>query len=203
MSGRVIVSSLIGAALLLSASVASVQAQGTTPPPTVSQLLAQYPNAGADFINQIRSLLAADKNNLAAIIAAARTANEDQRKALAQALADYAKSVAAGDPAFANQIQQAVATSGIPEFAKAYADAAGDTGTAATGGGGGAGGGGGGGPSGTGAPTGGLNSSGISTASNAVTNQGTNLLTGQTLGSTAGTSTSTTTTNTFTQVSTF
>ncbi len=200
MSGRVIVSGLIGAALLLSASVASVQAQGTTPPPTVSQVLAQYPNAGADFINQIRSLLAADKNNLAAIIAAARTANEDQRKALAQALADYAKSIAAGDPAFANQIQQAVATSGIPDFAKAYADAAGDTGTAATSGGGGAGGGGGG-PSGTGAPTGGANGSGINTANNTVANQATNLLTGGSLGGAGGTSTSTTTT--INQVSTF
>ncbi len=200
MSGRVIVSSLIGAALLLSASVASVQAQGTTPPPTVSQLMTQYPNAGPEFINQVRTLLAADKNNLALIIAAARTANEDQRKALAQVLADYAKSIAASDPAFANQIQQAVATSGIPEFAKAYADAAGDTGTAATGGGGGVGGGGGG-PSGTGAPTGGANTGGITTANNAVTNGSSNLLNGAGLGSLGGSST--TTTNTITQVSTF
>ncbi len=118
------------------------------------QLLNQFPNGGPGLAKQVSDLMGSDKSTLATLIAFAKTANEDQRKAIAQGLAQAAKAYAAGDPAFANQIQQSVANSGLPEFAKAYADAAGDTGTAATGGGGA---GGGGGPNVAGAPTGGAN----------------------------------------------
>ena len=101
----------------------------------------------------VQNLMSADKANLAAIIAFAKTANEDQRKAIGKALANVAKAYAAGgDPGSANSIQQAVVTAGLPELAKAYADAGGDTGTASTGGGGG-----GGGPTQAGPPTGGAN----------------------------------------------
>jgi hypothetical protein len=206
MSGRIILGSFIGAALMLSAHTANAQIAGFTPLPasTVSafqanpgQLLTQYPNAGPDFIKQLRDLLSSNKATLPTIIALAKNANEDQRKAMAGVLADVAKAyAAAGDPAFQTQIQVAVANSGIPEFAKAYAEAAGDTGTASTGGGGG-----GGGPSVNGPPTGGPNTGTTNTANNAVTNGSTNLLTGASLG--GGGSTSTTTTTTITQTSTF
>lgn len=162
---RSVVRCSFGAVFLLSAQLANAQIAGQSPalpPATIadflanpSQLLNQFPNGGPGLAKQVGDLVDSDKATLATLIAIAKTANEDQRKAIANALAQVAKSYASsGDPAFANQIQQAVANSGLPEFAKAYAEAAGDTGTASTGGGGG---GGGGGPNVAGAPTGGQN----------------------------------------------
>jgi hypothetical protein len=151
-----------GAIFLLSAHLANAQIAGQGPAlpnaaiadflANPTQLLSQFPNGGPGLAKQVGDLVDSDKATLATLIAIAKTANEDQRKAMASALAGVAKAYAAsGDPAFANQIQQAVANSGLPEFAKAYAEAAGDTGTASTGGGGG-----GGGPI-AGGPTGGQN----------------------------------------------
>lgn len=162
---RTVVRCSFGAILLLSTQLANAQVSGQGPalPPAAiaaflanpGQVMNQFPNGGTGLVKQVSDLMDSDKVTLATLIAFAKTANEDQRKAIAQGLAQAAKAYAAGDPAFANQIQQSVANSGLPEFAKAYADAAGDTGTAATGGGGG--GGGGGGPNVAGAPTGGAN----------------------------------------------
>jgi hypothetical protein len=165
MTPRSIVRWSVGAIFLLSAQLANAQPAGQSPPLPPSaisaflanpgQLLNQFPNGGPGLAKQVADLMSSDKITLATLIAFAKTANEDQRKAIAQGLAQAAKAYASasGDPGFANQIQQAVANSGLPEFAKNYADAAGDTGTASTGGGNA----GGGGPSGTGAPTGGQN----------------------------------------------
>ena len=148
---RLVVRFLAITALLLSAQAASAQT-GPTPSEILGQ--PQFVNGGQGLANAVQSLLTNDKTTLAAIIAFAKTADEDQRKAIAQGLAQVAKaSAAGGDPAFGNTIQQAVVNSGLPEFAKAYAEAAGDTGTASTGGGGG----GGGGPTAVGPPTGGPN----------------------------------------------
>ena len=171
---RLVVRSLIGGFLMLSPQLASAQIAGgaALPPSAISafqanpgQLLSQYRDGGPELTKQVRDLVSSDKTTLGPIIALAKTANEDQRKAIAAALAQVAKAYAANDPAFANQIQQAVVTSGLPEFAKAYAEAAGDTGTASTGGGGGSGGG----PV-AGPPTGGSNTgnfvSGTSSAAN-------------------------------------
>jgi hypothetical protein len=162
---RSVVRFSFGAIFMLSAQLANAQISGQAAPlspdairtflAAPSQLLNQFPNGGPGLIKQVGDLVDSDKATLATLIAIAKTANEDQRKAIANALAQVAKAYASsGDPAFANQIQQAVASSGLPEFAKAYAEAAGDTGTASTGGGGG----GGGGPNVAGAPTGGQNS---------------------------------------------
>ena len=150
---------LVGAAFILSAHMAHAQQGGALTPAEVSafkanpgQMLNQFPNGGPEMTKEIVGLLASDKGTLSTIIGLAKTADQDQRKTMAAALAQVAKANAANDPAFANQIQQAVASSGLPEFAKAYAEAAGDTGTASTGGGGG-----GGGPTVIGPPTGGQN----------------------------------------------
>ena len=178
---RFLICGLMASFLMLSQQAAN--AQGTTPSTVAAfqanpgQLLSQFPDGGPGLAKQVVDLIGADKTTLAALIALAKTANEDQRKALADGLAQIAKSYAANDPAFANQIQQAVANSGLPEFAKAYAEAAGDTGTASTGGGGG----GGGGPI-TGAPTGGQNSSPLNGGNNFAANGTTNLLVGGSLG---------------------
>lgn len=160
---RSVIRCSFGAMLMLSTQLANAQISGQGPalPPAAiaaflanpGQLFNQFPNGGPGLAKRVGELMGSDKATLATLIAFAKTANEDQRKAIAQGLAEAAKAYAAGDPAFANQIQQTVANSGLPEFAKAYADAAGDTGTAATGGGGG----GGGGPNVAGAPTGGQN----------------------------------------------
>jgi hypothetical protein len=163
MTMRLALKLFVGAALTLSAQVANAQVTGQTPnlTPTQisafqanpSQLLGQFPNGGQGLSTQVADLASSDKNTVAAIIALARTANEDQRKAIAQGLATAAKAYAsANDPASANQIQQDVVASGLPELQKAYAEAAGDTGTASTGGGGG-----GGGPTASGPPSGGAN----------------------------------------------
>jgi hypothetical protein len=166
MTVRFIVRCFAIVALLLSAQVAS--AQQTQQPP--GQVLSQFVNGGAGMQSAVQNLMTADNANLAAIIAFAKTANEDQRKAIGTALANWAKAIAAGgNPAEANVVQQAVVNSGLPELAKAYADAGGDTGTASTGGGGG---GGGGGPTQGGIPTGGANTGNGPNGSTFATNQG-------------------------------
>jgi len=170
MIGRFVVRFLAIVALLLAAQAASAQ-PGPSPSEILSQ--AQFVNGGQGLANAVQSLMS-DKSatTLAAIINFAKTANEDQRRAIGQGLAAVAKAAATGgDPQFGNTIQQAVVTSGLPELQKAYADAGGDTGTASTGGGGG----GGGGPTTVGPPIGGPNAGTTAGANTFTTNLGTNL----------------------------
>src|SRR5215472_17481276 len=103
MTVRFVVRCLAVTALLLSAQVASAQG-----PQTPAQVLSAFPNGGAAMSAQVEALLNADKGNLAAIIAFAKIATEDQRKAIAQGLAAVAKAYAANDPGFTTQIQQQV-----------------------------------------------------------------------------------------------
>lgn len=178
---RSVVRYSLGAIFMLTAQAANAQVAGQSgalPPAAIAAFLAnpgqtmsQFPNGGPGLAKQVTDLMSSDKSTLATLIAFAKTANEDQRKAIAQGLAQAAKAYAVGDPGFANQIQQSVANSGLPEFSKAYAEAAGDTGTAATGGGGG----GGGGPNIAGAPTGGQNG-GSTTGTGGTNSQPTGLL---------------------------
>lgn len=136
-------------ALMLPAGFAHAQAtqQGPTPPALTQST--------GELTRNARDELVSDKKSLNPIITLLKAGDPDQQTAIAQGLAQAAKAYAANnDPAFANDIQQAVAATGLVEVIKAYASIAGDTATASTGGGGG---GGGGGPSGTGAPAGGAN----------------------------------------------
>jgi hypothetical protein len=183
---RFLVHGLVGGLLMLSPQLvnAQVPSGATLPPAAVSafqanpgQLLSQFRDGGPDMTKQVIDLVGSDKATLATIIALAKTANEDQRKAIANGLAQVAKAYAQGDPGFANQIQISVANSGLPEFAKAYAEAAGDTGTASTGGGGG----GGGGPI-AGPPTGGPSTGFFNGGNNFAANGTPNLLNGGSLG---------------------
>ena len=197
MFGRLVAKSIIGAAVLFSVQSANAQVGGQGPKVPASaitafmnnpgQLLTQFPGAGPELVKQVRDLVTTDKATLPSIIGLLKLASPDQQIAIADALAQVAKAYSKNDPAFANQIQQAVAAAGIPEVAKAYAEAAGDTGTAATGGGGAGG-------SQTGAfPTGGPNS-GTFTSSNPVgTKPGS--VAGGTIGGSFFSSNTTTTTN--------
>lgn len=183
MATRLAVKFLVGAALLFSVHAANAQVgQVATKLPTQvvaefkaspNQLLSQYPNGGPDLEKQVGDLVYSDKAALEIILQLAKTANEDQRRAIARGLAVAAKAYAesSGEPGFATDIQRAVVQSGLPEFAKNYAEAAGDTGTGSNGGGGG----GGGGPTVAGAPTGGSSASGNNGGSNPLANRSTGL----------------------------
>lgn len=174
---RFVVRFIAVSALLLMAQAASAQS-GPSPAEILSQ--AQYVNGGQGLASTVQSLMN-DKSpaTLAAIINFAKTANEDQRKAIGQGLAQAAKAAVTGnDPGFANTIQQAVVNAGLPDLQKAYADAGGDTGTASTGGGGG---GGGGGPTAGGPPTGGPNTGNTAGGNTSTPNQAFSL-TNSTLG---------------------
>jgi hypothetical protein len=222
MVAKFVAGSLVGAMLVLSPHFASAQQGGNLPASTVSsfvanpsQLLTQFPNGGPGMGAQVRGLLQTDRSTLSAVVGLLASSNEAQRKMIAETLAQIAKQYSSSEPAFANQIQQAVANSGLQDVIRAYAEVAGDTGTAATGaggGGGGAGGTGGGGPNTAGAPTGGNNSGGNATGNNAVQTQA-NGLSSASLGTIGGstdgttgtttTTTNTTTNTTITQISTF
>jgi hypothetical protein len=204
MMRRSVVLFSLSAMFVLSAHLANAQGAGPGQVPSSEmtnfmnnpgQDMGRFRDGGPDMTQRVADLVKTDKAALAKLIEFAKTANEDQRRAIARGLADAAKAYAsqAGDPGFANQIQQAVANSGLPEFAKAYAEAAGDNGTASTGGGGG-----GGGPI-AGGPTGGPNN-GVFPTTNGVNT----LAAGFSSPSVGGSSfTTTTTTTTTTQVSPF
>jgi hypothetical protein len=185
---RFVVRCLVGGSLVLSSQFANAQIPGgaTLPAPVVSgflanpsQLLSQFPAGGPGLVKQVRDLLATDKSTLPTLITVLKLGTPDQQTAIARALAEIAKAYAQNDPAFSNQIQTAVAASGIPDVIKAYAEIAGDTGTASTGGGGG---GGNGGPNGTGAPGGGPNT-GAFNPGNSFAPNGFSLATGGNVGS--------------------
>ena len=208
MLGRVAVRALFGAAVLLSVHGANAQIGGQGPKVPAStvtafmnnpgQLLTQFPGAGPQLVKEVRDLLTTDKATLPAIIGLLKLASPDQQTAIADALAQVAKAYSKSDPAFANQIQQAVANAGIPEVSKAYAEAAGDTGTAATGGGGGGAGGG-----QVGAPPTGGQNNGTFTNSNPVSTTENTITGGGLGGSFFSTTNNTTTTITNNQVSSF
>jgi hypothetical protein len=142
-----------------------------------------------ELTRNVRDQLTSDKTSLDSLIRLLKGANPDEQTAIAEGLAQAAKAYASNnDPAFANQIQLAVAATGLTDVIKAYASIAGDTGTASTGGGGG---GGGGGPSGTGAPSGGANNGAAPNGSNFAANGATNFLTGGSLGGASFSSNST------------
>lgn len=151
--------------------------------------------SNGELTRNVRDQLSTDKTSLDSLIKLLKAGNPDQQTAIAVGLAQAAKSYAANnDPAFANQIQQAVAATGLVDVIKAYASISGDTGTASTGGGGG--GGGGGGPNVAGAPSGGANNGNAPAGSNFAANTPTNFLTGGSLGGSSFSSFSTTTTTT-------
>ncbi len=86
-----------------------------------AQVLAQYPNGGADLISLIRDVATSHPEALAAITNLIAGGNADQQLAIGSGLGQAAAAVAATDPAYATQIQTAVAASGSSNVQTAYA----------------------------------------------------------------------------------
>jgi hypothetical protein len=147
----------------------------------LAQFLTDFANGGGGLVSRTRDTLIADKATLAGLIGLLTPANQTQREAIAGGLAQAAKAYATTDQAFATQIQQAVAATGLADVILAYASVAGETGTAATGGGGG--GGGGGGPTTAGTTTTGSSGGATAFGNNSTPNASANLLTGGSVGS--------------------
>jgi len=198
MTVRFVAKFALGVALMMPVHFANAQ---NLPASVVSSFLAnpgqaltQNPGGGPGLTKEVRDLLTSDKNTLTSIMGLLKNASPDQQTAIADGLAQAAKVQAKNDPAFANDIQAAVAASGLPEVIKQYASIAGDTGTAATGGGGG--GTGGGGPNNAGAPTGGQNNSPFNSPNTFASNNANNPFTGTSVGSSSFTNSITTITTT-------
>ena len=105
---RSVVRCSVGAIFMMSAQLANAQINGQSgalPPAAIAAFLAnpgqvmnQFPNGGPGLVKEVSDLMDSDKSTLATLIAFAKTATEDQRKAIAQGLAQAAKSYASGDP---------------------------------------------------------------------------------------------------------
>lgn len=131
---------LAGAALvavLLSGPVAAQQLNVQTFLATPRVVLTQNPAGGPGLISQIRDLAVANPATLTSIIGLLAGASKDQKIAIASGLAQAAKIVVKNNPAYATQIQQAIADTKDQDVVLAYAGAAGDVPIGAAGGGGG------------------------------------------------------------------
>jgi hypothetical protein len=192
MNVKFVLAPVVGMFLLVTTPFARAEVSGGTANFKPDTFLAQYPRGEAGLASEVRNLLLSDRATLPLIIGLLSGANGSQQKAIADGLAQAAKDYLKTDAAcalnapvspvcFATQIQQAVANSGDPNFIKAYASIAGDTGTASTGGGGG--GGGGGGQTGNSAPSGGQNTGSIPSGSTPTPTKFTNFFTGSAVGS--------------------
>lgn len=102
-----------------------------------ASLLANNPEGGGRLVSAIRDLLLSDPTTLPAIISLLADANAAQQAALGTGLGQAAQASATADPNFANQIQQAVAASGVQVAIAAFSVATGNSQTASSGGGGG------------------------------------------------------------------
>lgn len=150
--------------VLLSPTVAQVSEETQ---PAVRQLIQtfragpgefvqRYPDGGAQLISAIRDIATADPAALPLIIAQLAKANSNQQMAIGSALGQAAQAAVRSNQAYANEIQQALATSGIENAIVAFSAVTGNFPIASTAGGGG-GGGGAGGPTSTGVLLGGGN----------------------------------------------
>jgi hypothetical protein len=143
-------------------SLGSVAYAATLSPQQISQFLAnpgaaltQNPNGGAQLVSYVRDLVLADPATLNVLMTLLTNANAAQQSAIGTGLGQAAQALVRTSPDLANQIQTALAASGVQTAIAAYSVVTGNVAIAATGGGAGGGGGGVGGPVGNGPPTGG------------------------------------------------
>ncbi len=177
------VAACVAAAGFMFANLATAQ---TTPTSAVNQFLAnpaqvmaQYPNGGAELISLIRDVAVSHPEALATLTSLLSAGNVAQQGAVGSGLGQAYNIVLNTNQAYAAQIAAAVGASGSDSAKIAFSGSTGNVSTAAVGGGGGAGGGGGGsgGPAGgsgfSGPPSGGSNSgSGGTTGQGSTQNSG-------------------------------
>jgi hypothetical protein len=175
------VAACVAAAGFMFANLATAQ---TTPTSAVNQFLAnpaqvmaQYPNGGAELISLIRDVAVSHPEALATLTSLLSAGNAAQQGAVGSGLGQAYIIVLNTNQAYAAQIAAAVGASGSDSAKIAFSGSTGNVSTAAIGGGGGAGGGGSGGPAGgsgfSGPPSGGSNSgSGGTTGQGSTQNSG-------------------------------
>lgn len=164
---RLAAAAALAATISTSASAAVYPPQRQLPAQVISDfkatptsLLQQYPGGGAQFISRVRDLGASDPSTLSALIGLLKdpATTKDQIRGILAGLAQVARMAASSDPAYATEIQTAVAGTNNPDVIAAYQAATGDVAIASNGGGAGGGGGSGaGGPIGNHGNTGGAN----------------------------------------------
>jgi hypothetical protein len=142
---RLCVASITAAFIFGVAGVQQVSAQ-QTPQQTVAQFLANpnrllqdNPTGGPRMISLIRDLAVADPATLQPLLQLLATANKEQKMAMGSGLAQAARIVVRTNPAYANQIQVAIANTRDQDLVLAFASLAGDQpigGPGAAGGGG-------------------------------------------------------------------
>ncbi len=89
-------------------------------------VLGLNPTGGGRLIAQIRDLAASDPATLPLILSLVTNSNNDQKSAIGAGLAQAARLCVRADPAYAAQIQQAIAQTGDQALIVAYSAAAGD-----------------------------------------------------------------------------
>ncbi len=160
----------VAAAVAVAATISSAASAAVYPPQrqlpaqvittfkgSPTSLLQQYAQGGTQMISRVRDLAASDPTTLTGLIALLKdpATTKDQMRAIVAGLAQVARMAAQQDQAYANEIQTAIAGTGIADVIAAYQAATGDIAIAATGGAGG--GTGAGGPTGNTGNTGGPN----------------------------------------------
>lgn len=103
-----------------------------------ANLLQQFPDGGAQMISRVRDLGASDPTTLDGLIGLLKNpaTTKDQMRAIVAGLAQVARMAAQQDQAYGNEIQTAIAATGIADVIAAYQAATGDVAIAATGAGG-------------------------------------------------------------------
>jgi hypothetical protein len=176
------------AAGLMFTTLATTHAQAATVDEFLAnptQVMAQYPNGGAELISLIRDVATSHPEALATITSLLASGNADQQGAIGSGLGQAYNIVLNTDQAYATQIAAAIGGSSSDSAKTAYAGVTGNVsiaspGPGAGGGGGGTGGGSGGtaGGSGSGIPTGGSNSGSSGTTGQGSTQTSGNTFTG-------------------------
>lgn len=102
-----------------------------------ADLLMSNMKGGLGLSNAVRQLVASDSAALDSVMKLVSSANADQASAIAAGLARAVQACAVVDPAYADRIQQAVASLNNPAFLAAFNSTSGQIATAALGQGGG------------------------------------------------------------------
>ena len=142
-----------------------------------TQVMAQYPNGGADLISLIRDVATSHPEALSTLTGLLSSGTADQQAAVGSGMGQAYKIVLNTDQAYASQIAAAVGNSSSDSAKTAYSGATGNVaiGSAGAGAGGGGSGGTAGGSGSGGTPSGGANSgSGGTTGQSSTQNSGSN-----------------------------